>query len=79
MSCRAGIAGLAVIYVVAAWAMLSGLSKIASAVRGRTAHEWLMVASGVLSVIFGIILAFLPGAGVLAPVWVIGIYAMPQV
>jgi uncharacterized membrane protein HdeD (DUF308 family) len=52
----------------------SGLCKRASAIRS---YEWLMVASGVLSVIFfGIILAFLPGAGVLAPVWVMGIYAI---
>jgi uncharacterized membrane protein HdeD (DUF308 family) len=51
----------------------SGLCKRASAIRS---YERLMVASGVLSVIFGMILAFLPGAGVLAPVWVMDIYAI---
>jgi uncharacterized membrane protein HdeD (DUF308 family) len=51
----------------------SGLCKRASAIRS---YEWLMVASGVLSVIFSVILAFLPGAGLLALVWVIGIYAI---
>lgn len=71
-----GVAGLAVLYVVAAWAVLSGISKIASAIRGRAEHEWLMVASGVLSVIFGVVLAILPGAGLLALVWAIGIYAV---
>lgn len=70
------IAGLAVIYVVAAWAVLSGISKIASAMRGRTDHDWLVVASGVLSVIFGIVLAILPGTGLLALVWAVGIYAI---
>ncbi len=70
------VAGLAVLYVVAGWAILSGISKIASAIRGRIGHEWLMVASGVLSVIFGVVLAILPGAGLLAFVWVIGIYAI---
>lgn len=71
-----GVAGLAVVYVIAAWAVLSGVSKIASALRGRTEHEWLMVASGVLAVIFGVVLAVLPGAGLLAFVWVIAIYAI---
>lgn len=71
-----GIAGLALLYVVAAWAILSGISKITSAVRGRVEHEWLMVASGLISVIFGVVLVFLPGTGLLALVWVIGVYAI---
>jgi uncharacterized membrane protein HdeD (DUF308 family) len=70
------VAGLAVIYVVAAWAVLSGMSKVASAIRGRTDHERLVVASGVLSMIFGVVLAVLPGTGLLALVWAVGIYAM---
>ena len=73
---RPGIAGLAVLYVVEAWAVLSGISKIASAIRGRVEHEWLMVVSGVITVIFGVVLVFLPGTTLLALVWVIGIYAI---
>lgn len=71
-----GTAALAVLYLVAAWAVLSGLSKIGSAIRGRTGHGWLMVASGVITVVFGVVLVFLPGASLLALVWVIGIYAI---
>jgi uncharacterized membrane protein HdeD (DUF308 family) len=63
---RPRIAALAVLYLVAAWAVLSGLSKIASAIRGRTGHGWLMVASGVITVVFGEVLVFLPGASLLA-------------
>jgi uncharacterized membrane protein HdeD (DUF308 family) len=63
---RPRIAALAVLYLVAAWAVLSGLSKIASAIRGRTGHGWLMVASGVIIVVFGEVLVFLPGASLLA-------------
>jgi uncharacterized membrane protein HdeD (DUF308 family) len=73
---RSGIAALAVLYLVAAWAVLSGLSKIASAIRGRTEHGWLIVASGVITVVFGVVLVFLPGASLLALVWVMGIYAI---
>jgi uncharacterized membrane protein HdeD (DUF308 family) len=32
--------------------------------------------SGVLSVIFGVILAVLPGVGLLSLVWLVGIYAI---
>jgi uncharacterized membrane protein HdeD (DUF308 family) len=73
---RPGIAALAVLYLVAVWAILSGVSKIVSAIRGRVEHEWLMVASGLITVLFGVVLIFLPGAGLLALVWLIGIYAL---
>lgn len=32
--------------------------------------------SGVLSVVFGILLAVLPGVGLLSVVWLVGIYAL---
>ena len=35
-----------------------------------------MVISGVISVLFGVVLVFLTGAGISALVWVIGIYAL---
>jgi uncharacterized membrane protein HdeD (DUF308 family) len=38
--------------------------------------EWALILGGVLSVIFGIILAVLPGVGLLTLVWLIGIYAI---
>lgn len=34
--------------------------------------EWLLVGSGVASVIFGVIAAALPGAGILAIIWLLG-------
>jgi Short repeat of unknown function (DUF308) len=38
--------------------------------------EWALVLGGVLSAIFGLILAFLPSVGLLSLVWLIGIYAI---
>jgi len=35
-----------------------------------------MAFSGVLSVLFGLILAALPGVGLLSLVWLVGIYAL---
>jgi uncharacterized membrane protein HdeD (DUF308 family) len=44
--------------------------------RKEIENEWLLIASGVLSVIFGLILTAQPGTGVLALLYVIGIYAI---
>lgn len=35
-----------------------------------------MALAGVLSVLFGVLLAILPGVGLLSLVWLIGIYAL---
>jgi uncharacterized membrane protein HdeD (DUF308 family) len=36
-------------------------------------REWLLVLAGIISVAFGIILFFFPGAGILAILWLVGI------
>lgn len=63
---------------IAAWAILSGITQIFLAIRLRKVitNEWFMVLNGVISVIFGIILAgnLIGGAGVI--LMVIGIFAV---
>jgi uncharacterized membrane protein HdeD (DUF308 family) len=73
-----GVTALALLWVIAAWALVTGVLEIATAIRLRRElrGEWLLVLSGVLSVIFGIVLVVRPGAGALALIWVIGIYAI---
>ena len=73
-----GMSALVLMYVIAAWAVSTGILKVVMALslRREIDNEWLMVLSGVLSVLFGVILAVLPGAGLLALVWLIGIYAV---
>ncbi len=73
-----GITALAFVYLIAAWAIVTGVAEIAFALAlpDTLAHPWLAVLSGCLSVLFGILLAALPGAGALAITWVIGIYAI---
>jgi len=39
-------------------------------------NEWLLGLSGLASVLFGILLMAMPGAGTLAIVWLIGVYAI---
>lgn len=72
------ITALVLLYVIAAWAIITGLFKVVAALRLRREieGEWLLVVSGLLSVVFGILIAFQPGAGALALVWLIGAYAI---
>ena len=41
-------------------------------------NEWYLILCGVISVLFGIGVMIMPGAGALALIWVIGIYAIVE-
>jgi uncharacterized membrane protein HdeD (DUF308 family) len=72
------ITALALLYVIAAWAVVTGVMELIAAVRLRRAveNEILMGLSGVASIVFGALLFFRPGAGALAVSWLIGAYAL---
>ena len=73
-----GITALALLYVIAAWALVTGAFEIAAAIRLRKAisGEWLLVLSGIASVVLGVLLGLFPGPGALALVLWIGAYAL---
>ena len=66
------------LYVIAAWALVTGVFEVAAAIAFRKVltHEWLLVVDGVLSFIVAGILFFAPVAGALAITWAIGFYAL---
>jgi uncharacterized membrane protein HdeD (DUF308 family) len=72
------IAALVLLLFIAGWAIATGVLQIVGAIRLRKEidNEWLRIASGVLSVVFGLILVVQPGTGALALLYVIGIYAI---
>ncbi|OQW37664.1 MAG: hypothetical protein A4E19_13155 [Nitrospira sp. SG-bin1] len=73
-----GITALALVYVVSAWALITGGLEVAAAVKLRKEieGEWLLALSGILSIVLGFLLAFFPDAGTIGLVWYLGTYAM---
>jgi len=66
------------LYLLAAWAILSGLLQVLLAYRLRKeirGEFWLGFA-GVLSLLFGLMLLLRPGAGALTVVWLIAVFAV---
>jgi uncharacterized membrane protein HdeD (DUF308 family) len=72
-----GLTELALLYMIAAWAIVTGVFEIVAAIRLRrriTGEAWLAV-NGVLSIAFGVLTMLIPGAGAVSLVWLIGWYA----
>lgn len=73
-----GVTAIALLYIIAAWAIITGIFQIIAAfqLRREIANEWLLGLSGLAAVIFGILAMVMPRARALAIVWLIGIYAI---
>lgn len=71
------VTALVLLYLIAAWAVVTGVVEIAAAVRLRKVitGEWALMAAGLLSVVVGVVLSLFPGAGALAVTLWIGAYA----
>lgn len=73
-----GITALAFLYLLAFWAILTGILEVVAPLSfpmsgGRAA---LSVLAGLVSIVFGILIAAQPSSGLLAVVWLIGVYAI---
>ena len=73
-----GVTAIVLLYMIAAWAIVRGIFEIVTAIqlRKEIRYEWTLIISGVISIIFGIVLVANPAAGALAMVVVIGAFAL---
>jgi len=73
-----GLTAVVLLVIIAAWAILRGGLEIvaALALRRTLPHAWLLVASGMMSLLFGLLLLARPGAGALAAIWIIATFAV---
>ena len=73
-----GITALLLIIFIGAWALVHGIFEIIGAIQFRKEidNEWMLILSGVVSVLFGLIVLIAPGAGALGLVWVIAAYSI---
>lgn len=68
----------ALLYLVAAWSIVTGIFEILTAIEFRRVltGEWIMVIGGLASILFGVLLFVFPKAGLVSLVWLVGIYAI---
>lgn len=73
-----GLTALAVLYLIAAWAVVTGIFELVAAfeLRRHLPGEFWWVLAGLCSVLFGLFLFWQPGTGALAVLWLIGVYAI---
>lgn len=73
-----GITALVLILFIGAWAIAHGIFEIIGAIqlRHEIDNEWTLILAGALSVLFGILVLAMPGAGALGLVWAIGAYSI---
>lgn len=69
---------LVLVILIGVWAILTGAFEIAAAIRLRKyiEGEWLLVVSGILSILFGGIFLFVPDIGALTIAAFVGAYAL---
>ena len=72
------ITELVLLYLIAFWAILTGILEIVAAIqlRRELTGEWLLVLGGLASLAFGIVMVLSPGAGATALIWLVGAYAI---
>lgn len=75
---KPALSTVAIVIVVGAWAFAKGVAEIVAAIHVRKEIEgelWLIL-SGLVSVAFGLFLIFRPAGGILAILWLIGLFAI---
>jgi uncharacterized membrane protein HdeD (DUF308 family) len=74
-----GVTVLAILFVIAFWSIVGGIAEVVESfmMRKRGSEGWgWMLAAGIVSVLFGIVLLVSPGAALITLLWLVGVYAI---
>jgi uncharacterized membrane protein HdeD (DUF308 family) len=73
-----GLTALTLLYFIAGWVVATGVLQIIGAIELRKVidNEWWLILDGAFSVLFGILLFIMPGAGAVALIWLIALFAI---
>ena len=73
-----GLTVMALVLIVAFWAMVTGVLEIIAAVflRNEIKGEWLLGLSGIISILFSVVLLVQPEISTVGLIWMIGVYAL---
>jgi uncharacterized membrane protein HdeD (DUF308 family) len=73
-----GETAVVLLVIIAIWAIVAGLVQVIAgfALRPVMPHAWFLVVTGALTLVLGVVLLFNPGAGALALVTTIGVFAL---
>lgn len=75
---RPDITGTILAILVGLWALFKGLIELMAgvAIRNEVEGEWILILTGVLTLVFGVFALLLPFTESVAAIWMLGIYAM---
>ncbi len=73
-----GITAIVLVIFIGAWALVHGIFEIIGAIQLRKEidNEWWLILSGAVSVVFGLLVMLMPGAGALGLIWAIAAYSI---
>lgn len=73
-----GLTALALLYLIGAWAVVTGVFELIAAfeLRRHLPGELWWLLAGLCSILFGLFLFWQPGAGALAAIWILAVYAI---
>ena len=74
-----GVTVLAILFVIAFWSIVGGIAEIVESfmMRKRGVDGWgWMLAAGIVSVLFGVVLLAWPQAALITLLWLVGVYAI---